>query len=163
MFPVWLTRLVLALVLAVLPMQGLAGVVQVLLCQPHGEVHGRHAAERQVPGGAVAAQAEGSASHLHGTAGRAHAHSQAAHGSGAHPQHGSASADAASAPSPDVDASDAGSGQEHGSHFCCDVVAAALPSAIVSLTPFDLQALEPTPGAFHYDTFLEFPQRPPLI
>ncbi len=173
MLPSWLIRLVVAVVVAVLPLQGVAGTLQVVLCQPHGAGHlGERPVFAEPEQSSLAADlAQPGARNPHASG---HRHGAADHGTpgddSGHPQDAAAAADAVSGaalgPGPyaaHAAASDDDSGSGHESHFCCDVVAAFLPSPGVSVARFDFQAFEPAPDVFHYSTFLEFPQRPPLV
>jgi hypothetical protein len=144
MFPAWLNKLVLVLAAALLPLQALAETVQVFLCQPQMAVNagvepGNH--DRFGRDGGTGHAYEG-AVHDHGRAsgdeGTLHSHSASAHGS------------------------DEDSAGGHAEHFCCDVVVAGLPSSSVTVAAAPFPALEATRDIFHYLTFLEFPQRPPL-
>jgi hypothetical protein len=63
-----------------------------------------------------------------------------------------------------LNASDDGAGASgHADHFCCNMVVSALPASFASFASPDYSILAATPGLIPYFTFLEFPQRPPLV
>jgi hypothetical protein len=128
----WLTKLVLAIAIAVLPLQALAETVRVFLC--HLDVA---TAEMAVETDSQ----EKAADHHHGTASHAH------HGHGHHGGHAGASDDSAGNP---------------GDHFCCDAATAALPLPAKLLPPSYSPSVVVTAETPHHSAFLKLPQRPPL-
>ena len=123
--PIWLTRLVLAVYLATVPLYGMAATVVALACQSEATV------------GAVQ---------------ETHHHSQAPATSHEH---------VAPAEAADPAGHDVGDGASVG-HLCCQVVVTALPSQASLVEPETYSPLPSSPGVFHYVTFLERFQRPPL-
>ena len=153
MLPRWLVWLVLAAAAAVLPLQGFAQTLQIILCQPHlpssvGAAHDSHAYGLQ-PTGAHEAHPHGGAS--------THEHASTQH---SHDGEHAVAADAATAHHAAM--ADETSDDGHATHFCCDVVAAALPGSAPTIARFDFPVLEPALQVFHASAFLESPQRPPL-
>jgi hypothetical protein len=144
MFPAWLNKLVLVLAAALLPLQALAETVQVFLCQPQMAANGSVEPGLHGPSGH-----HGSSGHAHD--GPAHDHGRAGGGEAGVHSHSSPS-----------QASDESPADGHAGHFCCDLVVAGLPSSSVTVVGSPFPALEPTRDIFHYLTFLELPQRPPL-
>jgi hypothetical protein len=131
MLPSWVNRLVLALALAVLPLQGFAQTIQVLLCHP------QNAASTHSAG------ILGHAEHDHGA--------EAPHAQ--HAVHEDMSHQDKADPS----------GSAHGSHFCCDLAAAAaMPAFVTFLADYRCSQIA-TAATSRCSTYLELPQRPPLI
>ena len=123
----WIAKAVLAVALALMPLQGFAQTLALLVCLPHMAHH---------------AQMTGQTGHSHGDGGDV-----------SHDQHGGAQ----------HDASHDSTGSGTSDHFCCNVVAPALPAVVqpVAVPLFSAPVL--SSGVFHYTTFLKLPQRPPLV
>lgn len=146
MLPPWLIRLVLALAFAVLPLQGLADTVQVVLCQPQS-IGAAGAVQEDHPHDGASARTYGGTHHGHDAA---HAdHDTAGHAGGdASTSHHTATPDEAAG--------------DYSGHLCCDVVVAGLTVSAPGIGHFDFPALEPVRDVERVSIFLAYPQRPPL-
>ena len=64
----------------------------------------------------------------------------------------------------DLNAPDDGtSAKGHADHSLCSIVVTGLPSSATSLPAREFAVLAATPDVVRYFTFLELPQRPPLV